>query len=85
MESKRKESIQVWSERRVKEKEKKKDEGVEIREKKKIEEEKEEERKAINYFKRTMTSSLASGSIISKLVLGQKKIPLSNVLPHKAS
>ena len=83
MESKRKESIQVWSERRVKEKEKKKDEGVEIREKKKIEEE--EERKAINYFKKTMTSSLASGSIISKLVLGQKKIPLSNVLPHKAS
>ena len=34
MERKRKESIQVWSEGRVKEKEKKKD-GVEIREKKK--------------------------------------------------
>ena len=44
MESKRKESIQVWSERRVKEKEKEKknDGGVEIREKKKIEEEEEE-------------------------------------------
>ena len=35
MERKRKESIQVWSEGRVKEKEKKKDGGVEIREKKK--------------------------------------------------
>ena len=37
--------------------------------------------KAINYFKRTMTSSLVSGSIISKLVLRQKKIPKSNVFP----
>ena len=41
--------------------------------------------KAINYFERTMTNNLASGSIISKLGLGQKKISMSNVLPHKAS
>ena len=41
--------------------------------------------KTINNFKRAMTSSLASESIISKLNLGQKKISLSNVLPHKFS
>ena len=71
----------------MKEKEKKKDGRVEIRERERGKKNKQtkQKRKAINYFKRTMTSSLASESIISKLGLGQKKIPLSNVLPHKAS
>ena len=40
--------------------------------------------KTINNFKRAMTYSLASGSNISKLSWGQKKISLPNVLPHKA-
>ena len=47
MERKRKESIQVWSERRVKEKEKKKNGGVEIREKKKERKKKKQKRKEV--------------------------------------